>query len=105
MTLVDPDQVDLSNLQRQIIHSCKNIGQDKVISAKQTLTALNPQTQVRTINSVLTKSMLEKEVSMANIVVDATDNFSARFAINSACAATIASSSRVAATLYVNKHE
>lgn len=85
ITIVDPDKVDLSNLQRQIIHRADNIGQAKVSSAKQTLAELNSQAKVRAINSVLTGHELEKQVRNADVVVDATDNFSARFTINAAC--------------------
>ena len=85
ITIVDPDNVDLSNLQRQIIHLNENLGQDKVISAKQTLLDLNPQTEVHTIKSVLKNGDLEKEIAEADIVVDATDNFESRFDINIAC--------------------
>lgn len=85
ITLVDPDKVDLSNLQRQIIHRSGSIGQAKVASAKQTLAELNSQTNVRTINSVLTGLELGKEIRNADVVVDATDNFTSRFAINAAC--------------------
>ena len=85
ITIVDPDIVDLSNLQRQILHLNENLGQDKVISAKQTLLDLNPQTEVRTIKSVLKNSDLENEIAAADIVVDATDNFESRFDINAAC--------------------
>lgn len=85
MTIVDPDVVDLSNLQRQIIHRNDSIGQAKVASAKQTLAELNSQTKVRTINSVLTGLELGKEIRNADVVVDATDNFTSRFAINAAC--------------------
>lgn len=85
LTVVDPDTVDLSNLQRQILHCSKNLGEDKVLSAKQTLTELNPQTNVRTIKDVLTGETLEEEIKRADVVVDATDNFKSRFAINTAC--------------------
>lgn len=88
ITLIDPDRVDLSNLQRQIIYRSDHIGDEKVSSAKRTLAALNSQTTVRTANSVLTGYELRKEVENADLVVDATDNFNARFAINSACAKT-----------------
>ena len=85
LTIVDPDTVDLSNLQRQILHSTNDFGKDKVISAKQTLAELNPQTIVRTIKDVLTGEVLEEEIKCADVVVDATDNFQSRFAINAAC--------------------
>lgn len=85
ITLIDADKVDLSNLQRQIIHRGASIGQHKVISARQTLAGLNAQTRVRTLASTLSGPELEKEISNADAVVDATDNFAARFSINAAC--------------------
>lgn len=85
LTIVDPDKVDLSNLQRQIIHRSDDIGQLKGVSAKQTLSELNPATNVCVINSILTGLQLEREIRGADAVVDATDNFAARFAINKAC--------------------
>lgn len=85
--LVDPDVVELSNLQRQIIHSTKDVGRPKVISGKETINNLNPDVEVVTY---------EEWVSSANItdiikdrdydfVIDATDNFPAKFLINDAC--------------------
>ncbi|MFK7816279.1 MAG: ThiF family adenylyltransferase [Gammaproteobacteria bacterium] len=85
LTIVDPDKVDLSNLQRQILHQTADLDKHKVISAKQTLADLNDQTIVRTLQEELTGDMLYTEVSRANVVVDATDNFQARYAINAAC--------------------
>ena len=88
ITIVDPDIVDLSNLQRQILHSSNDIGSKKVISANQTLAELNQDTSVNCIDAVLTGEALDRQVSMADIVLDATDNFAARFAINAACVRT-----------------
>jgi len=85
LTIVDPDTVDLSNLQRQILHGTKNQDEDKVLSAKQTLASLNSQTSVRAIKEILTGNVLEDEINRAHVVVDATDNFQSRFAINAAC--------------------
>ena len=85
ITIVDPDAVDLSNLQRQIIHRSESIGQDKVVSAQRTLTELNSQTIVHTKKSILKNDEIENEIKKVDIVVDATDNFDARFAINAAC--------------------
>ena len=85
LTIVDPDTVDLSNLQRQILHGTNDVGETKVSSAKNTLAAINTQTTVRTIKMVLTDTELEKEIKHADVVVDATDNFKSRFAINAAC--------------------
>ena len=85
ITIVDPDTVELSNLQRQILHCTENLGEDKVISAKQTLACLNPQTKVRTIKKILSGDLLETEINRTDVVVDATDNFQSRFAINATC--------------------
>ncbi len=85
LTIVDPDTVDLSNLQRQILHHTEDVGKNKVDSAQQTLSAINSQCTVRTINQVLTNEALAKEVQRSDVVVDATDNFESRFAINAAC--------------------
>ena len=79
LTLYDDDQVDLSNLQRQITHYTDDIGTDKVISSQQTLNKINPDTRVIAIKQRLQGEQLEKEVLMADIVLDCTDNFSTRF--------------------------
>ena len=85
LTLVDDDQVELSNLQRQIIHRTDNIGQHKVESAKQNLLKLNPEIKINTINHKLDSVQLDATVKQASVVIDATDNFEIRFAINQAC--------------------
>jgi len=85
LSIVDPDQVDLSNLQRQIVHSSENIGDYKVHSAQQTLSNLNKQTKVQAINKIVEGAALKELINHADVVVDATDNFAARFAINAAC--------------------
>lgn len=83
--LVDGDQVDLSNLQRQIIHSNKSIGEDKVSSAKQQLLSINPNIRITTSNTVLDTSNLTKAINDCDIVLDCTDNFASRFSINTLC--------------------
>ena len=85
LVLVDDDEVELSNLQRQIAHHTKRIGQPKVDSARNTVAALNPDVKVRTIYSRLSESELTSLVSTVDLVVDCTDNFTTRFAINRAC--------------------
>lgn len=85
LTLVDFDNVDLSNLQRQIMHRTENIKQPKVTSAKQNLLQLNPEISIHTVNHKLNQDELHKLVATASVVVDATDNFDSRFAINHAC--------------------
>ena len=85
ITIVDPDTVDLSNLQRQILHGTSDLDKGKVLSAKQTLAELNPQTKVRAFKEILPSDLLAEEVKRADVVVDATDNFQSRFTINAAC--------------------
>jgi molybdopterin-synthase adenylyltransferase len=85
LTLVDYDDVELSNLQRQIVHRSENISQPKVESAKQNLLQLNPETKINCLNRKLNPSQLNKQISQVDAVVDATDNFEIRFAINKAC--------------------
>ena len=85
LVLVDFDRVDLTNLQRQIVHTTARIGQPKVASAKQTLLALNPEIEVVTIDHSLEGDELAREVAQADVVIDGSDNFTTRFAINAAC--------------------
>jgi adenylyltransferase/sulfurtransferase len=85
LTLYDDDEVDLSNLQRQIAHSTNDIGTDKVISTQQTLNSINPSIKVHAVKQRLAGSQLAKEVDQADVVLDCSDNFTTRFAINKAC--------------------
>ena len=85
LTLVDHDQVELSNLQRQIIHNTDHLGDDKVLSARNNLLKLNPQVKINCINHKLDDRELDSAVKQADVVIDATDNFAIRFAINLAC--------------------
>ncbi len=85
LVLVDDDVVELSNLQRQIAHSTKDIGLSKVESAKQTLHELNPEIKVTCFNKRLSESELTNEVNAASIVIDGTDNFTTRFTLNKIC--------------------
>lgn len=85
LTLIDFDTVDDSNLQRQIVHREANIGQPKVESAKQNLTALNHFIDIETINQQLTEEEVAHYVEFADVVLDCTDNFASRFALNRIC--------------------
>jgi len=85
LVLVDDDQVDLSNLQRQIVHTTERIGEAKVESARQALLALNPDTRIRAVNQRLDEAQLASAVADVDLVVDCTDNFTTRFAVNRAC--------------------
>ena len=88
LVLNDFDNVELSNLQRQIVHTSESVGMSKVESAVRTLTALNPEIQVTGINRKLSEDELFEQVERADVVVDATDNFDIRFAVNQACVQT-----------------
>ena len=85
LVIADADSVDLTNLQRQIIHSQNSIGQLKVDSAKQRLLDLNADIKVTTIPLRLEGELLEQQVATADLVLDCSDNFSTRHAINAAC--------------------
>jgi len=88
LSLVDFDQVDLSNLQRQIIHTTHSINQPKVESAARAIKNLNADTETICINQQLKQPQLEQLLSDADLLVDATDNFASRFLINRACYST-----------------
>jgi adenylyltransferase/sulfurtransferase len=85
ITIYDDDEVDLSNLQRQVSHHTDDIGTDKVISTHKTLKKINPEVKVIPVKQRLEGKCLEKEVREADIVLDCSDNFKTRFAINEAC--------------------
>lgn len=87
LMLVDHDTVDLSNLQRQIIHDQDSLHRAKVDSAGDRIQAINPDTQVRAIAARLEGAELAAAVAEADVVLDGTDNFAARYAINAACVA------------------
>lgn len=85
LVLVDFDHVELSNLQRQVIHSSADIGRDKVESARDRVIALNPEVEVTALAYVLDDDELAREISKADVVVDASDNFETRFVLNALC--------------------
>ncbi|MYD44799.1 MAG: HesA/MoeB/ThiF family protein [Gammaproteobacteria bacterium] len=82
LTLVDDDLVELSNLQRQIAHTEDSIGVAKVDAARRTIRGLNSQTKVTTVQMRVDAIELEHLLTDVEVVVDATDNFEVRFAIN-----------------------
>ncbi|MDH3688450.1 MAG: HesA/MoeB/ThiF family protein [Gammaproteobacteria bacterium] len=85
LVISDYDRVDESNLQRQIAHAARDIGELKATSAKSTLLALNPEVRVDAVDWELDDQELNQQVRLANVVVDCTDNFPTRFAVNRAC--------------------
>jgi len=87
LTIADGDRVELTNLQRQPIHTTESLGQPKVESAQRMLHALNPQVRVDTVDRRLEESTLRDAVRGADVVVDCSDNFATRFAVNRACVA------------------
>lgn len=87
LVLADFDAVDLTNLQRQIAHTSARIGMNKAVSAAQGLRELNPEIAIECIEKILDSDNLAAQVQQADVVVDCTDNFQTRFAINAACVA------------------
>ncbi len=86
--LVDFDRVDLSNLQRQILHKTADIGRLKVASGGDHLTAINPDVKLTLIDHALAEDELTEYAALADVIVDASDNFTTRFAINRASVST-----------------
>jgi adenylyltransferase/sulfurtransferase len=87
LTLVDGDRVDLTNLQRQILHTTERVGLPKATSGRQTLAAINPQVHVVAVTERIEGAALDALVAPASVVLDCTDNFATRHAINRACVA------------------
>ena len=82
LTIVDFDKVDLSNLQRQILHKTSDINRLKIDSAKEHLLELNPNININSISKKLSEKDLLDEVKKSNIIIDASDNFDTRFSLN-----------------------
>lgn len=85
ITVIDPDTVDLTNLQRQIVHTTERVGQPKVTSAAQALAQLNPGVQVHTVPLAADEALLAHWVPQADVVLDCTDRFAIRHLINRMC--------------------
>ncbi len=83
--LVDGDVVDLSNLQRQILHSTATLGKPKVESGRQTLAALNPDITIKTYHQHVNADNILGLLADYDIILDGSDNFSTRFLVNDAC--------------------
>jgi adenylyltransferase/sulfurtransferase len=87
LTLADPDQVDLTNLQRQILYRTTSVGAPKVEEARAALGALNPEVSVTTLQTKLDQNALLDLAGKVDVVLDCSDNFATRHAVNRACVA------------------
>ena len=85
ITLADGDSVDLTNLQRQILHTTASVGRAKAYSGRDTLAQLNPEIEVSAISERLEGERLVQLVASADVVLDCSDNFATRHAVNRAC--------------------
>jgi molybdopterin-synthase adenylyltransferase len=85
LTLADGDTVDLTNLQRQILHTTASIGRPKAASGRDTLAQLNPEARVVALEERLAPGRLDELVAQADVVLDCSDNFATRHAANRAC--------------------
>ena len=85
ITICDGDVVDLTNLQRQVVHRTESIGRPKVESARATMGSINPHVEVTAVHERLSEERLVQLAAQADVVVDGSDNFATRHAINRAC--------------------
>ena len=87
LTIADPDQVDLTNLQRQILYRTDSVGTAKVDAAKATLAALNPDVKIVPVKKRIDEKQLKTLLADVDVVLDCSDNFATRHALNRACVA------------------
>lgn len=85
LTICDFDVVDLTNLQRQIVHTTSSVGINKAVSAQQTLFTINPEVTVHTICEKSTEDDFTRLIAQADVVIDCSDNFATRYALNRLC--------------------
>lgn len=85
LTICDFDEVDLTNLQRQIIHTTQSVGMNKAVSAQQTVYEVNPEVKVQTVQQKSTESEMATLVKEADVVIDCSDNAKTRYALNRLC--------------------
>ncbi|HSR02265.1 MAG TPA: molybdopterin-synthase adenylyltransferase MoeB [Methylophilaceae bacterium] len=85
LTICDYDEVDLTNLQRQIIHTTQSVGINKAVSAQETLYEINPEVDVKTVQQKSTEKEMMALVKAADVVIDCSDNFVTRYALNRIC--------------------
>ncbi|HBH38430.1 MAG TPA: molybdopterin biosynthesis protein MoeB, partial [Curvibacter sp.] len=85
LTVVDHDTVDVTNLQRQVAHTMARVGSPKVDSIRQAVSALNPEVQLHAVQQRADAALLTELVAAADVVLDCSDNYATRQAINAAC--------------------
>jgi len=85
LTICDFDNVDLTNLQRQIVHTTQSVGINKALSAQQALHAINPEVLVNTVQEKSTEASFSKLAQDADVVIDCSDNFATRYTLNRIC--------------------
>ncbi len=85
ITLCDDDDVDLTNLQRQIAHRTSSVGKAKVVSAQETLSDINPEVKVTALKERADEARLAQLAAGADVVLDCSDNFATRYALNRVC--------------------
>ncbi len=85
LTICDFDTVDLTNLQRQIIHTTQSVGTNKAVSAQRTLHMINPEVMVETVQEKSTEEAFTALIQGVDIVIDCSDNFATRYALNRIC--------------------
>lgn len=85
LTICDFDAVDMTNLQRQIIHTTQSVGINKAVSAQQTIFEINPEVTVHTVQKKSTEVEMAALVAQADVVVDCSDNFATRYTLNRLC--------------------
>ncbi|HSF70840.1 MAG TPA: molybdopterin-synthase adenylyltransferase MoeB [Methylotenera sp.] len=85
LTICDFDTVDLTNLQRQIIHTTQSVGINKALSAQQTIYEINPEVNVQVVQQKSTEDEFKKLAAEADVVIDCSDNFATRYALNRVC--------------------
>jgi adenylyltransferase/sulfurtransferase len=87
LTLADPDKVDLTNLQRQVLYRTESVGAQKAFAARSALLAMNPEVDVVPLTARVSADELDELARGADVVLDCTDNFATRHAVNRACVA------------------
>jgi len=85
LTICDFDKVDLTNLQRQVIHTTASVGINKAVSAQKTIQAINPEVVVNTVQEKSTEASMAALIKVADVVLDCSDNFATRYALNRLC--------------------